>query len=127
MPTPPVDLVEILAAAIGQLPTEWAAGHGLGDEPDLAQHGLLIRADSAGASHWFTEEIRARNAQFSIGHPIDHRVRDALAWSKKSTGQMGIAQRDPAQRRAEQLGYEDREMPAIFSVAAGTPMARKAW
>ncbi len=58
----------------------------------MVQHGLLIRADSAGASHWFTEEIRARNAQFSIGHPIDQRVRDALglvqeeAWTQAVDG-----------------------------------------
>lgn len=73
-----VDLVQILAAAIDQLPAAWAVGHDLGDDSDAVQHDLLIRADSAGASHWFTEEIRGRNAQFSIGHPIDHRVRDAL-------------------------------------------------
>ncbi len=87
-----VDLVDILAAAVGQFPAEWAAGHELDDQPDLVQHSLLIRADSAGASHWFTEEIRARNAEFSIGHPIDHRLRDALglvqeeAWNQAIDG-----------------------------------------
>ena len=72
------DHIDVLDAAIAQLPKQWAAGHDLGDHPDFVQHGLLIRADSGGLSHWLADEIRARNAQFSIGYPIDGRIRDAL-------------------------------------------------
>lgn len=72
------DPIAVLEAAIAQLPEPWAAGHDLGDLPDLVEHELLIRADSGGATHWLAEEIRARNAQFSIGYPIDERVRDGI-------------------------------------------------
>jgi len=73
------DHIDVLDAAIGQLPDEWAAGHDLGDHPDFVEHGLVIRADSGGLSHWLADEIRARNARFSIGYPIDGRIRDALS------------------------------------------------
>ena len=72
------DHVSVLGDAITQLPQAWAAGHDLGDHPDLVEHDLLIRADSGGASHWLAEEIRLRNATFSIGYAIDERIRDAL-------------------------------------------------
>ena len=72
------DHVVTLAAAIDQLPEEWQAGHLAGDDPALAVHKLLVRTDSAGASHWFAEECRVRNIGFSLGYWIDGRVRDAL-------------------------------------------------
>ncbi len=72
------DHVSVLADAIGQLPDAWAAGHRHGDHRDLVEHGLLIRADSGGASHWLAEEIRLRNAEFSIGYAIGQRVRDGI-------------------------------------------------
>jgi len=72
------DHVEVLGEAIAQLPDSWAAGHNPGDEGEAVEHRLLIRADSGGASHWLAEQIRDRNAEFSIGYAIDQRVRDAL-------------------------------------------------
>jgi len=72
------DHVEVLGSAIGQLPEVWAAGHAWGDDPNLVQRPLLVRADAGGASHWLAEEIRDRNALFSIGYGIDQRVRDAI-------------------------------------------------
>ena len=72
------DHVTVLADAIDQLPPAWRAGHGRYDHADLVEHKVLVRADSAGASHWLTEECRGRNLEFSIGYAIDGRVRDAL-------------------------------------------------
>jgi hypothetical protein len=46
--------------------------------PALVAHELVVRTDSAGASHWFAEECRDRNIGFSLGYWIDGRVRDAL-------------------------------------------------
>jgi hypothetical protein len=39
---------------------------------------MLVRADSAGATHDFVDAVVARNAEFSIGYAIGGRVRDAL-------------------------------------------------
>lgn len=72
------DHVTVLAAALAQLPDEWQRGHDVGDDPEHITKPLLVRADAAGASHWFAEECRDRNIEFSLGYYIDHRVRDAL-------------------------------------------------
>lgn len=72
------DHVVTLGAAIDQLPEEWQAGHLAGDAPTLVAKKLVARTDSAGASHWFAEECRARNIGFTLGYWIDSRVRDAL-------------------------------------------------
>ncbi len=62
------DHVVVLDSAIAQLPDAWRAGHGRYDAPGLVEHRVVVRADSAGASHWLTEECRDRNIGFSIGH-----------------------------------------------------------
>lgn len=72
------DHLVVLADAIGQLPEPWGSGHEPGDPKALVEHALLIRADSAAASHVLVDDIRARNAEFSIGYQIDQRVRDGL-------------------------------------------------
>ena len=70
--------VELLDRALSGLPEEYQAGHFAGDHEALVIHPILMRADSAGATHGFVDAIRAANCDFSIGHPIDGRVRDAL-------------------------------------------------
>lgn len=72
------DHIAVLADAIAQLPAGWRAGHGRYDHAELGTRKIVVRADSAGASHWLTEECVHRNLGFSIGYPIDGRVRDAL-------------------------------------------------
>jgi len=72
------DHVTVLAAAIAQLPAAWQAGHHAGDPADTVGHALLVRADSAGASHWLAEECIDRNIEFSLGYQIDDRVRDGV-------------------------------------------------
>ena len=39
---------------------------------------MLVRTDSAGATHDFVDGCRDRGVRFSIGLPVDQRVRDAL-------------------------------------------------
>jgi hypothetical protein len=65
------DHIEVLAAAIGQIP----ARH---------RKHLLIRADGAGASHglldWITaqNQIRGRNVQYSVGFAVTEALRQAI-------------------------------------------------
>jgi hypothetical protein len=73
-----VDHVTVLADALDQLPPTWSAGHNVGDNLELVEHQVLIRADAGGASHWFAEECVDRNLEFSFGFHIDHRVRDGV-------------------------------------------------
>ena len=70
--------LELLDQAIAALPPEYRAGHDVGDTPDMVVHPVLVRADSAGATHGFADGIVEANCDFSIGHPVDARVRDAL-------------------------------------------------
>ena len=61
------------------LPPAWRAGHQPGnDDPADVAHRLLVRADSAGASHWLAEECVDRNCEYSFGYQIDERVRGAV-------------------------------------------------
>jgi hypothetical protein len=73
------DHIELLDRALSGLPEEYQTGHFAGDHPDLVAHPILVRADSAGATHDFVDAIRAANCDFSIGFPIDQGVRDAMA------------------------------------------------
>lgn len=72
------DHVAMLDAALAQLPPEWRAGHGAGDDASTVVHPIVVRADSAGATHGFVDALVERNIGFSIGFDVDGRVRNAL-------------------------------------------------
>ena len=72
------DHVKMLDAALAQLPPEWRAGHGRGDEAAAVLRPILARADSAGATHGFVDALVERNIGYSIGFDVDNRVRNAL-------------------------------------------------
>jgi hypothetical protein len=60
------DHLEVLDLALAQLPkAAW-------DQP------ILVRADTAGATHGFTDQLRQRGIRFSISLPADERVRQAV-------------------------------------------------
>jgi len=62
------DHVTVLERALAQLPAE-VADRG-GDEPVP----ILARADAAGATHAFAEELREQRIRFSLGYSVDERV-----------------------------------------------------
>ena len=72
------DHVTLFVQAVAALPAKYRAGHGGGDNPATVTYPVLVRADSAGASHAFVDVIVDANAQYSIGYQVDERVRDAL-------------------------------------------------
>jgi Transposase DDE domain group 1 len=73
-----IDHVVLLADALAQLPAAWRVGHAAGDDPNMIERRILVRADSAGASHWLAEECVDRNIEFSLGYQVDERVRDGV-------------------------------------------------
>jgi hypothetical protein len=77
------DHIEVLAAAIDQLPEEWRMGHDVGDDPDAVVHPILVRTDAAGATHGFVDEMLERNCELSVGFQIDQNVRDALGLAQE--------------------------------------------
>jgi hypothetical protein len=72
------DHICLLDRALSGLPEGYQTGHFADDDPALVEHPILVRADSAGATHDFVDAIVAANCDFSIGFPIDLGVRDAL-------------------------------------------------
>lgn len=52
------DHLDVLSRSIAQLPAAWRLGHEAGDEEAL--HPLVVRTDSAGASHEFVDACLAR-------------------------------------------------------------------
>lgn len=73
------DHIVLLADALAQLPPVWQTGHHVGDDQSIVERRILVRSDSAGASHWLAEECVERNIEFSLGYQIDGRVRDGVA------------------------------------------------
>ena len=82
------DHIELLDAAIAQLPVTTKA-----DDP-VAGMDVLVRADTAGATHGFVDAIVAKHFEFSIGFDITEAVRLAIlevpeaAWQTPMTQDM---------------------------------------
>lgn len=60
------DLLAVVDDGVCQLPADIAAGHRPGDDPDLAERGVVVRSDSAGGTHVFVKGLRKRNIGFQV-------------------------------------------------------------
>ena len=56
------DHITVLDRAIRQLPSEISNGHRVGDDPELVEREIVMRADSAGCTFEFLKACRERNA-----------------------------------------------------------------
>ena len=72
------DHLELLDQAVAGLPGDYQVGHEPGDDPSLVRHHILVRADSAGASRSFVSGLVEANIEYSIGHQVSAKVREAL-------------------------------------------------
>jgi hypothetical protein len=70
------DHVIVLAQALAALPAAWRPDPRRGNDPD--QPKVLVRCDTAGATHGFADACREQGVGFSFGHPVDWRVQDAV-------------------------------------------------
>ncbi|TGD89142.1 IS1380 family transposase [Mycolicibacterium sp. CH28] len=70
------DHVIVLEQALASLPAPWRPDLSRGDGPD--QPKVLVRCDTAGATHRFAEACRTTGVGFSFGYPVDARVQDAV-------------------------------------------------
>ena len=84
------DHLELLDQAIAVLPAEYQAGHQPGDLLETVVHPLLVRADSAGATHRFVSGLGEGNCEFSIGHPVNAQVRAALLLAQEEDWEVAI-------------------------------------
>lgn len=67
------DHVIVLAQALAALPARWRPDP---LDPDAPQ--VLVRCDTAGATHRFADACRTAGVGFSFGYPVDVRVQDAV-------------------------------------------------
>lgn len=70
------DHITVLHQALASLPAQWRPDPDRGDDPDTPT--VLVRCDSAGATHSFADACRAAGAGFCFGYPVDWRVQDAV-------------------------------------------------
>ena len=67
------DHITVLGWALESLPEDYRP-----DPDDPGAQQILVRCDSAGATHDFAETCRARGVGFSFGYAVDARVQDAV-------------------------------------------------
>jgi DDE family transposase len=72
------DHLELLEQVVRSVPPAYALGHEEDDDPAVVVHPILVRADSAGATHRFVQSLSIANFDYSIGFSIRGSVRDAL-------------------------------------------------
>ena len=60
------DHLAVLDAALAQLPAEIADGHRVDDDRAAVGRAVMVRTDSAGASHGFVRGCRNRNVGFAV-------------------------------------------------------------
>jgi hypothetical protein len=84
------DHLELLDQVVAVLPGEYQLGHEPGDDPGLVRHHILLRADSAGASHGFVRGLVEANIEYSIGHQVNDKVRGALLLFQEEDWQQAI-------------------------------------
>ena len=82
------DHIELLDAAIGQLPAAVGAGHHVGDDAADAARPLRVRADSAGCSVHIAQACRDRNVAFSLVARANDAI-DACGCRKPGRGWSG--------------------------------------
>jgi hypothetical protein len=67
------DHITVLHQALESLPLAWRPNPGDPDTPSV-----LVRCDTAGATHDFARACRTAGVGFSFGYPVDWRVQDAV-------------------------------------------------
>ena len=72
------DHLEVLDAALAQLPADVAGGHRAGDDPDEVTREVIARTDSAGATTGFVAGCRARNVRFMVVARTNAQVQGAI-------------------------------------------------
>ena len=80
------DHLELLDQALAGLPGEYRHGHDIGDTAGMVIHPILVRADSAGATHGFVRGLVEGNCDYSIGHRVTGNIRDGLVMAQDKTG-----------------------------------------
>lgn len=93
------DHLDVLDAAVAQLPPEIAAGHHQDDDADSVHHHVVVRADSAGCTAGFVWDARARNIGFSVVARSSRQVHAAISRVQAAEGRWSGATRQDGEPR----------------------------
>lgn len=93
-----VDHVEVIDAAIGQLPEQVAVGHRPGDEATLVERRLRVRSDSV-AGPGLAAKCRERNLGFSFVASTNAQIHTAIAKTASDTDRWSAAVRQDGTER----------------------------
>ena len=80
------DHVSVLDGAIGQLPREFAVGHGHRDAAELVRRSVIVRADSAGCTTGFLSACRERNIGYFVTARSNARLHQAISDAENVDG-----------------------------------------
>lgn len=72
------DHITVLDDAVAQLPEDIACGHHEGDDPELANRDVVMRADPAGCTEDFLAGCRSRNVGFFVSARRNFQVTAAI-------------------------------------------------
>jgi hypothetical protein len=101
-----LDHVELLDAALAQLPLPTRA-------EDLEQGPrVLVRSDSAGASHGFVGAIAERGLEFSVGFDVTESVREAVLQLPEGSWEVAITK-----EMEEREGAEVAEITSLLNLS----------
>jgi DDE family transposase len=104
------DQMEVVDLALAQLPRQ-----------ARQEQPILVRADSAGATHQFIDHLRALGVRFSVGFDLDSRVRTAILALPADAWVAAIAA-DGGDRDGAQVA----ELATLDLPAAGWPTGTRA-
>ena len=100
------DHVELLDAALQQLPLPTRA-----EDPELGLE-VLVRSDSAGASHGFVGAIAERGLEFSVGFDVTEPVRAAILQLPEGSWEVAITK-----ELEEREGAEVAEITSLLNLS----------
>ena len=95
------DHIEVLDAAVAQLPAAVSAGHREGDDAETARRRVQLRVDSAGCSTHIAAACRARNVEFFMTARSNNHLTAAIDCNRIDPDKWQQALRrdqEPAQR-----------------------------
>ncbi len=114
------DHLEVLDAAVAQLPEELAVGHLAGDDPALVARAVMVRTDSAGCSKHFVAGCRERNIGFAVVARSNHAIHAAISKVMDDEGRWAVAASQDGDARVASAVAEVTDLVDLAAWPEGT-------
>jgi len=111
-----IDQLCVVAEALRQLPAAIVAGATAEDAAE--DDRIVVRTDSAGASHVFLNDVRELGLRFSVGFPIDEPLRATILALPASAWRPALGRDDSDRDGAWVAELDTDQIPAGWPVGA---------